>query len=108
MGDVIDICSKLLEARAKEVVNTMARDEHELTKQDILIVLSCDPMASTRDISDSLWEDYNQAGDRLVGEMLQEMKKEGLIEYRPGRGWCLMAPAKRALDSIFDTEDGNE
>jgi hypothetical protein len=108
VGDLIDIKDRLLKARAKSMVEQPARDERELTKQDILIVLSCDPMASARDISESLWEDFNTAGDLLVSEMLKEMKEEGLISYRSGKGWHLLEPAKQALDEIFKTEVTHE
>jgi predicted transcriptional regulator len=108
VGKLIDITDKLLEAKAKSMVERGARNERELTKQDILICLSCDPFASARDISDQLWEDFNTAGDLLVRKMLREMVEEGLVEYKRGRGYCLLPPAQWALDSIFKTEVTDE
>lgn len=110
MGDLVDFqkARAVLRAKAKEYATRFAKDERELTKQDILIVLSCDPLASSRMISEQLWEDFNTAGDRLVQEILKEMKEEGLISYKPGKGWHLEPPAEEALNEIFYTEGADE
>jgi len=106
MGDVIDFqkARATLRSKAKKYATRFAKDERELTKQDILVVLSCDPMASSRMISEQLWEDFNTAGDCLVQEVLKEMKDEGLISYKPGKGWHLEPPAEEALNEVFNTE----
>jgi hypothetical protein len=106
--NVIDIRERLLEAKAKKYATRFAKDERELTKQDILIVLSCDPLASARMISESLWEDFNEAGDFLVRMILKEMREEGLLSYEPGKGWHLDAPAQQAFDNIFNVEVADE
>jgi hypothetical protein len=110
MGKIIDFqkARATLRARVKDCATRSAKDERELTKQDILLVLSCDPMASARTISHQLWEDFNMAGERLVHQILKEMREEGLISYGPKEGWHLEPAAKEALDEIFKTEEKDE
>lgn len=110
MGDLIDFhkARATLRARAKRYVKDVARDERELVKQDILLVLSCDPFASVRSISEQLWEDFNEVGSRLVREMLRELEGEGLILFRKGSGWHLSEAAEEALYEIFDTEESDD
>lgn len=110
MGDLIDFekAKASLRRKAERYVSDAAQDSRELTKQDILLVLCCDPMSSSEDISEQLWDEYNEEGDLLVRQMLEELREEGLISYRSGLGWHLEEPAKRALDEYFDTEVSDE
>ena len=100
MGDVIDIRELIVRRRAKELTTEFARTEEDLIRQDVLLVLSCDPYASARDIAESLWEEFNPCGDSQVKKVLRELKEEGLA-VRDGNKWILSQAAQEEVDKIF-------
>lgn len=101
MGDVIDIRSALVKRRARQVTAEIALTQDELIRQDILTVLYYEPGTTVRDLAESLWEDFNQAGDGQVREILKQMTKEGLVSHHNGR-WFLSADVVEALEKEFD------
>lgn len=100
MGDVIDIKERLVRKRAEDLTSRFARTSEDLIMQDVLLVLSCDPYASARDIAESLWEEFNPAGDSEVRAVLKKLKAGGLAK-RDGNKWILSQAAKEEVDKVF-------
>ena len=101
MGDVIDIRVAMAKRRAKQAMAEFAKTKEELIKEDILVNLYFDPKMSARELTRSLWEDYNEVGDNEVKTVLDQMTKEGLVSHRNGR-WYLSMDVVDELDKEFD------
>lgn len=103
MGDVIDIRSRILAARAKDLV----KGDGSLTREEVLLVLSCDPLATEREILDALDREVNSTGILKVRRLLNQLFWDGWITYRFPAGWRLKELGQLALDAMFSVEDND-
>ena len=105
VGKILDIKDRLLAKRAADLIKGFAPTMPELTRQDIIIVLSCEPMFTFEEIAEQLNDDFNPATARQVQVQLKRLESEGFIEWKDGTGWVLLPPAQKAVDDFVRVGD---